>query len=490
MSSEFSDLEESDLIEPTEKENPQTIDSNIELSESDSPVSSTDSTPAKSITKSSAATLSETERGRVRRLTEYFSSSDSDTTGQHPPTTRRRKRSSEHQELPLGGEKELRRKMVTQALADEAVAFWQACVELMKTCLDEAQQALDQNIPRAVLLGHAAEMEACDSSLQEAWEDVNSFLQDTAVVLQKKELLLTKTKTKARCSKVLAQIIALTEIASPSPATGPLRLINSTSFGDLELPSFDGDYTLFDYFEGYFRGLINNGNLDDGGKKAFLLKQLKGEAKDFIGVDGLASKSYEDIWTELKGRYGKPWRITRAAVKKFMDIEDPTDCPKDISRYWNNINESCKTVERLKLTATSVILNAALLKLPVDFRAKMDDKIRPLSSEYILTRAIVAEPFNDVIAGELEKPNKRLATVGFNTIPSAATSKNYPQYQYPQQQLHYPQYHQYPQQQQQQQFQYPQHYQYQQSYPHHPVTSVVQPQHPQLNPGEIGPPLD
>ena len=43
----------------------------------------------------------------------------------------------------------------------------------MKTSLDEAQQALDQNKPRGVLLGYAAEIAACDSIVQEAWEDVN-----------------------------------------------------------------------------------------------------------------------------------------------------------------------------------------------------------------------------------------------------------------------------------------------------------------------------
>ena len=64
-----------------------------------------------------------------------------------------------------------------------------------------------------------------------------------------------------------------------------------------------------------------------------------------------------------------------------------------------------------------------LLKLPVDFRAKMDEKIKPLSKKYILTREIVAETFNDVIAGELEKPNNIVATLGFNTIPHQTPSQ-------------------------------------------------------------------
>ena len=57
----------------------------------------------------------------------------------------------------------------------------------------------------------------------------------------------------------------------------------------------------------------------------------------------------------------------------------------------------------------------ALLKLPVEFRAKMDDKLKPISPEYILSRELVAEPFNDIIAVEVERPNTVIATVGFNT---------------------------------------------------------------------------
>ena len=51
----------------------------------------------------------------------------------------------------------------------------------------------------------------------------------------------------------------------------------------------------FDNFEATFRNLINNGNLDEGGKLAYLMHNLQGEAKEFIGRDGLAEKTYEDV---------------------------------------------------------------------------------------------------------------------------------------------------------------------------------------------------
>ena len=103
-----------------------------------------------------------------------------------------------------------------------------------------------------------------------------------------------------------------------------------------------------------------------------------------------------------------------------MDIKDPEDNPSDIARYWNQINETCKVAERLKLSATSMILNMALLKLPTEFRSKMDDKLKVVSDKYILTREQVPEPFNDIIAGEAEKPRNVIATLGFNTAASAS----------------------------------------------------------------------
>ena len=60
-------------------------------------------------------------------------------------------------------------------------------------------------------------------------------------------------------------------------------------------------------------------------------------------------------------------------MKKVMDIQHPSEGPTDIFRYWNELMEACKIAERLKLTASGVILNMGLLKLPIDFRAKMDE---------------------------------------------------------------------------------------------------------------------
>merc|ERR1711888_214171 len=45
----------------------------------------------------------------------------------------------------------------------------------------------------------------------------------------------------------------------------------------------------------------------------------------------------------------------------------------------------------------------------------MDEKLKLVSADYILTRNMVFEPFNDIIAGEIERPSNIMATIGFNT---------------------------------------------------------------------------
>ena len=420
MNPSFRGFRPDDLVDPRESEDNQATESNSEASDYDSTLSSRETTPTRSHTQEVSTVLrnKETSKVSVRQLVDQFS--DSDTTEGSVVGRRRRKNTQEHIELPAGGEKELRRQMAAQDQANEAIKLWKALLGHLKTTLDEADQALDQGAARGLLLGHSAGIAALEVEVGKAWDKVEAFQANSAVAMDKVELLVTKNKFNTRCNKVRGHIAALTDNASGDISR--IQVINPTRFGDLELPDFFGDYTEFNSFELNFKALIDNGNLDDGGKKAYLLKHIKGDAKSYIGSDGLATKTYDDVWNDLRGRYGKPWRITRAAVKKLMDIKDPSDNPKDISHYWNQISEACKIAERLKLTASSIILNMGLLKLPVDFRAKMDEKIKPLSPAYILTREIVAEPFNDVIAGELERPNNIVATLGFNTIPTSASN--------------------------------------------------------------------
>ena len=364
------------------------------------------------------------DRGdKVRQLVQYFSQSDSDSseTTDRPTRSRRRSRDSEHQELPPGGERELKRRMAAQEAANNVLRVYEASMEDLNTSLGEAQSALDANKPRAAL---RAELEGILEVSEITWNTYEKVMANKSiehVVLSFVDIEIKNNKFKTRVKKMVGHLRAATEEVTHTP--GAVQITNPMSFGELKLPEFSGDYTEFEPFEGNFRKLIQNGGLDDGKKKAYLLKCLNGEAKSYIGTDGTAAKEYEDIWDELRQRYGKAWRVTRAAVQKMMDIQRPTGKSKDIVRYWNEIMETCKTAERLKLTASSLILNMALLEMPSEYRSKMDDKLKPISNNYVLTRQMVMEPFNDVIAIEPEKQDNIIATLGFNTSVGTSSKK-------------------------------------------------------------------
>ena len=421
MNPSFEGFEVIDNTSPTQVQ-PNTVGSDYETT-----VESTGTTPTNSNPSQGTSTVrrSGSRRQSVRQLVGHFSNSDSDSTEQNIPSKQRKKsKTGELLELPLGGERQLKKRMAAQAQADDAIDMWTALSLLLKDTLDEADKALSDNDSRASLIGYAEAVKQADSEVKDAWKEVESFKGNANVTLTYMPLMVKMKKQQSRCNKIKGHIAAQTEIPILStPGSSVMRVIQPMSFGSLVLPDFSGDYTAFDGFEGLWKSLIKNGNLDEGGKVAHLLRSLKGEAKDYIGTDGLSQKSYDEIWTDLRDRYGKPWRVTRSAVRKIMDIRDPTENPTDITRYWNQMMEACKIAERQKLTAPALILNMALLKLPVDFRAKMDDKLKPICTEYILTRELVAEPFNDIIAGEVERPNNVIATVGFNTAARPTGNK-------------------------------------------------------------------
>ena len=163
MTSKFKGFDSEGRPVPSGSASTDNSDSNTEVSEYESTVNSTESSPIKrpntfdSRDRNTTPTRAKALRsGNVKKLTEHFSS-DSDTTEQHPPTTRRRRSVSvEHHQLPLGGERELRKKMAAQAQAKADIEMWQTYIGTMKVTLDEAQQSLDQKKTRSILLGHAA----------------------------------------------------------------------------------------------------------------------------------------------------------------------------------------------------------------------------------------------------------------------------------------------------------------------------------------------
>ena len=302
------------LVNPSGS-SPTSSASQSEVYDVDSTTESRDTTPTQE-----TELLNTVKRGKgtdsgfnVRKLIDHFSASDSDTTESKTTITRRRKsKTSEHIEIPAGGERELRRKMAAQTKANKTVQLWKALIEDMEVTLNEADQALSANLSRNHLLGHLEGIKASEAETFKVWENILQFEEAEDVVLDMIPLVRLKNKQNTRCYKLKGHIAAATELVRPTSgsSTGVIQVLNPTNFGDLKLPDFYGDYTEFDSFEAIFKKLIANGNLDDGGKVAHLLDHIKGEAKEYLGSDGLDAKSYDEIWEDLRNMYGKPWRIT------------------------------------------------------------------------------------------------------------------------------------------------------------------------------------
>ena len=245
MSSSSKGLGNPKELDPRESADNQT-ESNSEPSDCDSnpssrettPTSSRETTPTRNLAPKVNPLQRKQEGGRVRKLVERFS--DSDTTEGSVPVTRRKKSNSqEHKQLPPGGERELRKTMAAQLQANEAVKLWKALLEHFQATLTEAQGALDANAAKGVLMGHSAGIEALEIEVDKAWQAVEKFQTHAEVVLDKVNLIITKNKYNTWCNKIKGHIAALT-VTTSSVTASTIKVVNPTSFGDLELPDFDG----------------------------------------------------------------------------------------------------------------------------------------------------------------------------------------------------------------------------------------------------------
>ena len=309
--SRFEGFREEQITNPRESTSQADSSSNSEVSDFETAADTEETTPTRSYSNPKVNTVQKkrSEKSAVRQLIEHFSS-DSEATSETTRLTRKRKSlTAEHIELPPGGEKEIRRKMADQGKADQLVQVYQAMSGEFATSMNETDQTLNNDPSRSVMVGHMVSLNAEFEDLEIYWKKIEEINEKPGVNLEFVNLVLARNKLKTRYNRVKGLIQASTEKDSNAAPTA-FKIMNPTSFGNILLPDFSGDYVEFDNFEALFKNLINNGSLDDGGKLAHLLHHLKGEAREFIGHDGLAEKTYEQVWLELKSRYGKPWRIT------------------------------------------------------------------------------------------------------------------------------------------------------------------------------------
>ena len=156
MSHQFKGFHGKNIKNPNASEHSVATTSSSEISDYDSTVESRETTPVSNYSSGDINTIRRSDQGRagVRRLIEQFSQSDSETSETENRTTRRRRsKQLEYQELPPGGERELRKKMALQVQANNAMRVWTALIQDLKEILDEGDQALDANKPKEQLIG-------------------------------------------------------------------------------------------------------------------------------------------------------------------------------------------------------------------------------------------------------------------------------------------------------------------------------------------------
>ena len=105
MNNPFKGFQNKEITSP--RTNSLNVASNSEISSDDSQQESRETTPDRNFSSGNVSAVKNKDQGSgVRRLIEHFSHSDSDTAETDNRTSRRRKsKSSEHQELPRGGER-------------------------------------------------------------------------------------------------------------------------------------------------------------------------------------------------------------------------------------------------------------------------------------------------------------------------------------------------------------------------------------------------
>ena len=127
--------------------------------------------------------------------------------------------------MQAGGERELKKTMAAQIQANEVVKLWKALLEHFQATLTEAQQALDSNAAKGVLMGHSAGIEALEIEVDKAWQAVEKFHTTADVVLDKVNLIVTKNKYNTWCNKIKGHIAALT-VTSGSITASTIRVVN------------------------------------------------------------------------------------------------------------------------------------------------------------------------------------------------------------------------------------------------------------------------
>ena len=164
-----------------------------------------------------------------------------------------------------------------------------------------------------------------------------------------------------------------------------------------KFPEFDGDID-FDIWETNWKQLANNSGLAEDGLIIKLRESLVGKVKDYIGVNGMSSLTYNQTWEKLKERYAVPWVKTQRASRKYFSIPPPEDDDESIVRYIDAVRDAVDTVETAALQPEHILFNIALDNLPERVRVPLAEKLEVDCPDFKFSKAIFEKQFSKIMS--------------------------------------------------------------------------------------------
>ena len=104
-----------------------------------------------------------------------------------------------------------------------------------------------------------------------------------------------------------------------------------------KLPTFDGDYHHWQYFNDLFTALvINNQQLSDIQRLHYLQSCLRGEAKELISNIPLTESNFQVAYKLLQERYHSLKVLTAVYVNNLLTVPDANkDSVADLRKLFN-----------------------------------------------------------------------------------------------------------------------------------------------------------
>ena len=177
-----------------------------------------------------------------------------------------------------------------------------------------------------------------------------------------------------------------------------------------KFPEFDGEVD-FDIWETNWKQLANHSGLEDDCLIIKLRESLVGKVREYIGVHGMSTLSYNQTWEKLKERYAVPWVKTQQASRKYFSIQPPTDDDESIVKYIDAVRDAVDSVESAALQPEHILFNIALDNLPERVRVPLAEKLEADCPDFKFSKAIFEKQFSKIMSLLKNNPQHSLSAI-------------------------------------------------------------------------------